>query len=78
LPFGVSHGTFVMDIMKNTEKSLCRTGFEVEAARLESRRRELLRFLESDTPAWEDENHPELSSGSAAWVERLRNGNERN
>jgi hypothetical protein len=37
-----------------------------------ARRSKLLRFLESDTPAWKDADHPELAHGAAAWVRALR------
>jgi hypothetical protein len=49
-----------------------RSAFLVETARAEIRRRKLLQFLESEEPAWKEENHPELARGSAAWVRRLR------
>jgi hypothetical protein len=41
-------------------------------AQEEARRKELLQFLESDTPGWKDADHPELKKGSAAWVRKLR------
>lgn len=49
-----------------------RSAFLVETARAEIRRRKLLQFLESEEPAWNDEDHPELAKGSAAWVRGLR------
>ncbi len=49
-----------------------RSAFLVETARAEIRRRKLLQFLESEEPAWKDEEHPELARGSAAWVRSLR------
>jgi hypothetical protein len=49
-----------------------RSAFLVETARAELRRRNLLSFLRSDRPAWQDRDHPELASGSAAWVRKLR------
>ena len=42
-----------------------------------ARRKKLLRFLESDTPAWKDEDHPELGRGAAAWVHALRRESDR-
>jgi hypothetical protein len=36
------------------------------------KRESLLAFLAREEPAWRDENHPELASGSAGWVRRLR------
>lgn len=53
-----------------------RSAFLVETAREAIRRRKLLRFLESDVPAWKDEDHPELSRGAAAWVRKLRQESE--
>lgn len=49
-----------------------RSAFLVETAKAEIRRRRLLQFLKSDEPVWKDEDHPELSIGSAAWVRKLR------
>lgn len=49
-----------------------RSAFLVETARAELRRRNLLSFLRSDQPAWQDRDHPELASGSAAWVRKIR------
>ncbi|HWB31989.1 MAG TPA: hypothetical protein VG714_02330 [Acidobacteriaceae bacterium] len=48
-----------------------RSAFLVETARAELRRRRLLAFLRSG-PSWRAQDHPELSSGSAAFVRRLR------
>jgi hypothetical protein len=42
-----------------------------------ARRKKLLRFLESDTPAWKDVDHPELGCGAAAWVRALRKESEK-
>ena len=53
-----------------------RSAFLVETAREAVRRRKLLRFLESDTPAWKDADHPELARGAAAWVRELRQEGE--
>lgn len=52
-----------------------RSAFLVETAREAVRRRKLLRFLESDTPAWKD--HPELAGGAGAWVRELRQESEK-
>lgn len=49
-----------------------RTAFLVETARTEIRRRKLLQFLESEDPAWKEEDHPELVKGSSAWVRQMR------
>jgi hypothetical protein len=49
-----------------------RSAFLVETAREAVQRKKLLRFLESDAPAWKDANHPELDGGVAAWVRELR------
>ena len=54
-----------------------RSAFLVETAREAVRRRKLLRFLESDQPAWKDADHPELDDGAAAFVLELRQESER-
>jgi hypothetical protein len=54
-----------------------RSAFLVETAREAVRQKKLLQFLEIDAPAWKDADHPELAQGAAAWVYRLRQGNER-
>lgn len=54
-----------------------RSAFIVETARDAVRRKRLLAFLNSNEPAWKDENHPELAEGSAQWVRKLRGETER-
>jgi hypothetical protein len=49
-----------------------RSAFLLETAREEIRRRKLLRFLESDNPAWAAKDHPGLARGAATWVRELR------
>jgi hypothetical protein len=50
-----------------------RSAFLVETAAKEIKKRKLLAFLESDKPAWRDENHPDLAEmGTAEWVRSLR------
>lgn len=50
-----------------------RSAFLAETAEKEIRRRKLLAFLESDEPAWRDEDHPDIAAvGTAAWVHNLR------
>jgi hypothetical protein len=49
-----------------------RSAFLVETARNAVRRQKLLQFLESDKPAWQQKDHPELAGGSAEWVRKLR------
>jgi hypothetical protein len=53
-----------------------RSAFLLETARQEVQRRKLLRFLESEHPAWRAEDHPELAAGAAAWVRQLREQSE--
>jgi hypothetical protein len=51
-----------------------RSAFLVETAEKEVRRRKLLAFLESDEPAWRDQDHPDIAEiGTAEWVRSLRN-----
>jgi len=49
-----------------------RSAFLLETAREEVRRRKLLHFLESDNPAWQEQDHPELGKGSRQWVQKMR------
>jgi metal-responsive CopG/Arc/MetJ family transcriptional regulator len=53
-----------------------RSAFLVETARAELRRRRLLAFLHSDQPAWHEPHHPELATGTATWVRKLRHESE--
>jgi hypothetical protein len=53
-----------------------RSAFLLETARQEVQRRKLLRFLDSEHPAWKSEDHPELAVGAAAWVRQLRKQSE--
>lgn len=53
-----------------------RSAFLVETARAELKRRRLLQFLRDEEPAWKAKDHPELASGSGAWVKRLRKESE--
>jgi hypothetical protein len=53
-----------------------RSAFLLETARQEVQRRKLLRFLESEQPAWKSENHPELATGTATWVRQMRKRSE--
>ena len=51
-----------------------RSAILVETAEREVKRRKLLAFLDSDEPAWRDEDHPDIAeNGAAAWVRALRN-----
>jgi Arc/MetJ-type ribon-helix-helix transcriptional regulator len=54
-----------------------RSNFLVETAREAIRRRRLLQFLDSEEPVWSDADHPELSSGSGAWVRKIRREGEK-
>jgi hypothetical protein len=54
-----------------------RSAFLLETARQEVQRRKLLRFLESEQPAWKTEDHPELDGGAAAYIQRLRRQSEK-
>jgi len=53
-----------------------RSAFLVETAREAVRRRKLLRFLESNAPAWRDADHPELRRSAAEFVRELRQESE--
>ena len=53
-----------------------RSAFLVDTAREAVQRRKLLRFLESDVPAWKDADHPELRRSAAEFVHELRQESE--
>ena len=53
-----------------------RSAFLGDLARREIQRRKLLAALREARGSWKSEDHPELASGSAAFVERLRQENE--
>ena len=53
-----------------------RSAFLVETAREAVRRKKLLRFLENDTPAWKDADHPELRRSAAEFTRELRQESE--
>ena len=43
----------------------------------EIRRRRLMQFLSDDTPAWKEEDHPELKNGAYAWVRQMRDEDDK-
>ena len=50
-----------------------RSAFLIESAEKEIRRLKLLAFLDDIDPAWQPEEHPEITaSGTAAWIHILR------
>jgi hypothetical protein len=52
-----------------------RNAYVVETMRAAVQRERLLKFLNEPTPAWKDEDHPELAKlGSAAWLKLQRAG----
>jgi hypothetical protein len=50
---------------------------KVKDIREAARRKKLLRFLEGNTPARTDVDHPELGRGAAAWVHAVRQESDR-
>ena len=54
-----------------------RSTFLMESAQAEVYKRQLLRFLQDDTPAWKDEAHPELTQGTSDWVRAVRDEGRR-
>jgi hypothetical protein len=70
-----AHILIPVDLLREIDAIVGRRGrsaFLLETAREEVRRRKLLRFLESDDPAWQERDHPELGKGSAQWVQKMR------
>lgn len=54
-----------------------RSSFLTEAAEKELMRRRQIQALKGAAGAWKDIDHPELRSGSAKWVRKLRLESER-
>jgi hypothetical protein len=54
-----------------------RSSFITEAAEKELMRRRQIEALKAAAGAWKDKDHPELKQGSAQWVRKLRQENER-
>lgn len=54
-----------------------RSAFLTEAAEKELMRRRQIHALKTAAGAWKDIDHPELKSGSANWVRKLRQESER-
>jgi len=54
-----------------------RSSFLTQAALREVKRLRMLRALRRARGAWKSENHPELKGGAAAWVDKLRRGEEK-
>ena len=54
-----------------------RSSFITQAAERELMRLKQLRALEAAAGTWKDKDHPELKSGAAKWVEKLRRQDEK-
>lgn len=54
-----------------------RSSFLTEAAEKELMRRRQIDALKAAAGSWKDADHPELMSGSAKWVRKLRQESER-
>jgi hypothetical protein len=70
-----AHILIPVDLLREIDAIVGRRGrsaFLLETAREEVRRRKLLRFLESDDPAWQERDHPELGNSSSQWVQKVR------
>ena len=54
-----------------------RSSFLTEAAWKEVRRLRMLNALEEASGSWKDKDHPELRSGAARYVEKIRQEDEK-
>jgi hypothetical protein len=54
-----------------------RSSFITQAAERELMRLRQIAALKAAAGAWKDKDHPELKQGSAKWVQKLRQENER-
>jgi metal-responsive CopG/Arc/MetJ family transcriptional regulator len=67
------------ELAKEIDKTVGKRGrsqFLVEVAKRELRRLQMLKTLGEASGAWQDNNHPELKAGAAAWVHKLRKSKE--
>ena len=54
-----------------------RSSFITEVVEKELARLRQIQAIKAATGAWKDKDHPELKQGSAKWVRKLRQENER-
>jgi hypothetical protein len=54
-----------------------RSSFLADAAREALKRRRLKSFLASNEAAWKSKDHPELAAGAAAFVQSMREADEK-
>jgi len=63
------------DLVREIDKivgSRGRSAFLADLAQREIKRRRMLDILRSGKPVWKDKDHPELKSGAAQWVRKIR------
>jgi hypothetical protein len=70
-----AHVVLPVDVVANIDKLVGKRGrstFLTELAQREIKLRLQRQALRESAGAWKAEDHPELASGSAAWVEQIR------
>jgi Arc/MetJ-type ribon-helix-helix transcriptional regulator len=80
MPYKRAHVVLPDDLLADVDALVGprgRSAFLTEVIREAVSRRRLLEILNSSEPVWKDEDHPELAEGSAAWVRKMREQDER-
>ena len=74
-----AHVVLPVDVVADMDKLVGKHGrsaFLADVARDEIQRRQQRNALSAAKGAWKDEDHPELKSWAAAWVEGMRSESE--
>lgn len=75
-----AHVILPVDLVADIDKLVGKRGrsaFLTEVAREEIQRRQQRNALHDASGAWKDDDHPELTDGSAAWVRQMRSESEK-
>lgn len=75
-----THVVLSEELVKDIDKlvgSRQRSSFLTQAAEKELMRLRQIEALKAAAGSWKDSDHPELKEGSAKWVHKLRQENER-
>jgi hypothetical protein len=74
-----AHVVLSEDLVREIDKiagARGRSAFLADLAEREIKRQQLLNMFKREEPIWEDEDHPELEHGAAAWVRKIRAEND--
>lgn len=72
-----AHIVFPQELFEEIDREVGprgRSAFLMDLAKTELRKRRLLAFLRDPEPVMKEEDHPEFTEGTQAWVRKLREG----